>query len=352
MLIRRRAAAAAALLATAFVAWFALSLFQPLHGAGHGRVTVTIPSGTGTGGIGAILARDGVVPSGFFFKLRAALSGDRGRLRAGTYELRRDMSYAAALNALTHPALSAELKVTVIPGRSRAQVQAQLHADGISGNYLAATRSSSLLDPRRYGAPRHIPSLEGFLWPDTYLLTRPLKLSDLVRAQLTQFKQQFGQVNLGYAKSKNLTGYDVLKIASLISGEAMRRRDQPLVASVIYNRLRDGMTLGLDSTVAYATGNYGTLSERDLRSSSPWNTLNHHGLPPTPIDSPALAAIEAAAHPAHTDYLYFIARVCGNGALRFTSSYTRFQHWSAQWDAAVRRAHAHGSSPEFCGGGR
>jgi UPF0755 protein len=239
--------------------------------------------------------------------------------------------------------------VTVIPGLSRKQAQARLHASGINGDYVGQTLRSRLLNPRKYGAPRHVPSLEGFLWPDTYNLKKPVKIRDLIADQLTTFKQEFSQVDLSYAKSKNLTAYDVLKIASLISEESMLPADGPRVASVIYNRLRLGMELGLDSTVAYATNNYGDLTEADLRSSSPWNTTNHPGLPPTPIDSPDLAAIDAAAHPAKTNYVYFINKVCGDGALRFTASYTQFQGWSEQWDAATTRAQKHGSSPEFCG---
>jgi UPF0755 protein len=175
-----------------------------------------------------------------------------------------------------------------------------------------------------------------------------VKIRDLIADQLERFKQEFSRVNLAYAKSKNLSGYDVLKIASLISEESMLPRDGPVVASVIYNRLRMGIDLGLDSTVSYATGNYGTLTEAQLNSKSPWNTTNHPGLPPTPIDSPGLADIQAAAHPAHTGYLYFINRVCGNGALRFTANFAQFNRWSAQWNAAVARAQKDGGSPEFC----
>ncbi len=222
----------------------------------------------------------------------------------------------------------------------------------ITGNYLKATGRSTLLDPTQYGAPADTPSLEGFLWPDTYNLRKPVKIGPLVADQLAAFKQNFAQVNLGYAKSKNLTGYDVLKIASLLTAESMKAGDAPKVASVIYNRLRMGMDLGLDSTVSYATGNYGDLTEKDLQSKSPWNTTKHPGLPPTPINNPDLAAINAAAHPAKTDYVYFINKVCGNGALRFTASYSQFLHWSALWNAAVERAAKHHGSAEFCKGGK
>jgi UPF0755 protein len=250
------------------------------------------------------------------------------------------------------PRVAPTVNVTIIPGHSRRQVQRVLHQSGIPGSYLKATLSSPLLDPTQYGAPADTPTLEGFMWPDTYNLHKPVKISELVADQLDAFKREFAKVNFRYAESKNLTPYDVLKIASLITAESMLPKDAPKAASVIYNRLRLGMDLGLDSTVAYATGNYGDLTEKDLQSKSPWNTTNHPGLPPTPINSPALAAIQAAAHPAKTDFIYFINRVCGNGALRFTASYNQFLHWSALWNAAVDKAARNHGSAEFCKGGK
>ena len=121
----------------------------------------------------------------------------------------------------------------------------------------------------------------------------------LVADQLDTFKAEFAKVNLGYARAKHLTPYDVLNIASLIEAETPTAHDRPLVASVIYNRLADGMMLGLDSTTQYATGNFTRpLTVSQLHSPSPFNTRTHVGLPPTPIDNPGLAAIQAAAHPA------------------------------------------------------
>jgi UPF0755 protein len=338
-------------LVAAFVlVWFLVSLFQPFTGSGHGRVKVTIPQGSGVSKIGSLLSEDHVISSSFFFKLAATIDGDRGKLRAGQYNMKLGMSYSAALDQLVAGPNIQFADVTIIPGRSRKQVQAELKADGVKGDYVKATTRSSLLDPRRYGAPKRTPTLEGFLWPDTYNLRKPVKLSLLIVDQLKRFKQEFAHVKLGYAKSKNLTGYDVLKIASLISEEAELHKDLPKAAAVIYNRLRLNMDLGLDSTVAYATGNYGTLTEKDLHSRSPWNTTNHPGLPPTPIDSPDLDAINAAAHPAKINALYFINKVCGNGALRFTASYQQFLHWSDEWDAAVTKAARDHGNAEFCKG--
>lgn len=352
MLIRRLIALAGVAV-LAVVLWFVLSLFEPFKGSGHGHVHVRLPRHATVGEIGTILEKDGVISSSFFFRLRTDLDGDGSKLRAGYYRLKLGMSYGAALQALsTQSGQAPSVDVTIIPGRSRRQVQAALKSSGIKGNYVHATLSSPLLDPTEYGAPRNTPTLEGFLWPDTYNLRRPVKIAALIADQLKTFKREIASVNLSYARSKNLTAYDVLKIASLIAEESFKASDGPKVASVIYNRLREGMDLGLDSTVSYATNNYGTLTDHDLASKSPWNTTNHVGLPPTPIDSPDLAMIQYAAHPARTDYIYFINRVCGNGALRFTANYDLFLKWSAAWNAAVAKAQRTHGNAEFCKNGR
>jgi UPF0755 protein len=346
---RRRLIAGLLLLVIAFVVWFFISLFQPFHGNGSGVKKVIIPARASTSEVASLLSKDGVIGSSFFFKLRMSLDGDTGKLRAGVYRMPLGTTYANALHILTTaPAVPPSENVTIIPGRSRQQLNKILRSQGVNG-YLQRTRHSRLLNPTHYGAPKDTPSLEGFLFPDTYQLVKPITAKALIAAQLKQFKVEFAKVNLKYAKSKNLTPYDVLKIASLISEESAKPADGPKVASVIYNRLREDMDLGLDSTVSYATGDYsGDLTEKELHSPSPWNTTNHRGLPPTPIDSPSLADMQAAAHPKNTDYLYFINKVCGNGKLAFTSSYTTFEQLSAAYSAASARAAKDGGSPEYC----
>jgi UPF0755 protein len=237
------------------------------------------------------------------------------------------MSYGAVLTALTKvPRAAPTTQLTISEGRTRQYVSALLRRQKITGDYLAATRSSKLLDPGRYGAPRSTPSLEGFLFPDTFTLVDPVKVSTLVADQLTDFKRRFAGVNLAYARSRRLSAYDVLKIASLIEAEAASQRARPLVASVIYNRLAAGMMLQLDSTARYATGNFTRpLTVSQLQSRSPYNTHTHFGLPPTPIDSPGLAAIEAAAHPARSRYLFFFSKPCSTNSV-FATSYSQFLH--------------------------
>jgi uncharacterized YceG family protein len=328
--------------------WFAVQVFQPFGVSPHGRVTVIVPAHSSARRIGDILARDGVVPSGFFFDIRALLAGDRGKLRAGTYTLRLDMSYSQALKILITPPPAAKVSnLTIVEGRTRRQIDALLRDEGVGAGYLVATRHSRLLNPTAYGAPRGTPSLEGFLFPSTYQLRDPIQISALVADQLKTFKRQFARVNLSYARSKGMTPYEVLIIASIVEKEAGTSHDFPLVASVIYNRLHDHIPLGMDSTTRYEFNDYTKpLTQSQLSSRSPYNTRTHDGLVPTPIDNPGLSAIQAAANPARTKYLYFVVKVCGNGQSVFESNYAQFLRDSARYQSA--RASRGGNSPTHC----
>jgi UPF0755 protein len=345
---RRRIMAVIALVLAAALVWFLVELFQPFAGDGHGSVTVVIPPHSSVSKVGDLLENDGVISSSFFFQLRATLSGDRGDLRAGTYHLKKDMSYGSVLSILTKaPAAAPTTEITITPGRTRRQIDALLRGQGVSGSYYAATRSSPLLNPTAYGAPRGTKSLEGFLFPDTYQLTEPAKLSALIADQLTDFKRQFATIDMRYARSHRISAYEVLTVASMIEGEAQKASDRPLVASVIYNRLRLGMPLQIDATTCYiANTNPCRLTPSLLNSPSPYNTRIHKGLPPTPIDNPSMAAIEAAAHPAHTHYLYFVVLPCGNGKEVFDASLAQFDRDSQRYQSA--RAKNGGRSPAHC----
>lgn len=346
-----RVVALFALLITAFVVWFLVELFQPFHGSGHGAVTVRIPPHASTGQIADALDRDGVISCGFpscslLFEIRAKLEG--GDLLSGTYHLKRDMSFGAVLSILTTPPPAAKTtEVTIVPGRTRTELARLLHNQGVKGSYLASTRHSALLKPTAFGAPRSTPDLEGFLYPDTYQLRVPIAMSALVADQLRDFKSHFATVKLDWARGHHLTAYDVLIVASMVEAEAATSHDRPLIASVIYNRLRLGMPLQIDATVRYAVGNYTSpITVSQLHSPSPWNTYTHKGLTPTPIDSPGLASIQAAAHPASTNFLFFVVKPCGNGEHAFASTYSQFLQEEQQYQAARSRRGGH--SPEHC----
>jgi UPF0755 protein len=190
-------------------------------------------------------------------------------------------------------------------------------------SYLATTKSS--LRPARFSGDGKRRILEGFLFPALYEFTPATTSKRLVADQLEAFDRNWKKVKLGYARSKNLTPYDVLIIASMVEAEVSVPKERKLVAAVIYNRLRARMPLQIDSTIRYALEIPPTksLTKAHLRDRTPYNTRIHRGLPPTPIGNPGLASIQAAAHPAQKDYLYF-ARRKGKVTHFFTASYDEF----------------------------
>ena len=346
--LRRIVVLLALLLAVAACA-FAFLLFQPKHGTGHGTVVVNVPAGATADQIGHILADRGVVSSPFFFSLRTRLSGDRGKLRSGRYTLREGMSYGAALAALTTPPKAAPVvNITLPEGPSRREEAAKLKAADIKGDYLAATRRSSRLDPRDYGAPRSTKTLEGFLFPATYELKADQATAGrLVNRQLAAFKDAFAKVDMSAAKRKNLSRYDVLVIASMIEREALVPRDRRLISAVIYNRLKENIPLGIDATLRYALNQWSRpLRVSELNSNSSFNTRKHRGLPPTPIGNPGLPALRAAANPAHVPYLFYVVKPCGDGAHAFSSTDAKFQQDVAKYNRA--RAKRGGKDPSHC----
>jgi uncharacterized YceG family protein len=338
-----------ALLLLAGVAVFAVLLFQPFHSKGYDAVVVTIPPGSSTAEIGDILADKDIVDSGFFFEIRARLGGDRGKLRAGTYTLKRSMSYGDALAALTATPTSAPtIRVTLPEGPSRTELAAKVKAAGVRGNYMTASARSGLLNPRDYGAPKGTRSLEGFLFPDTYeLASRTASAKRLVNDQLKTFKREFAKVDLEGAKRRNLSRYDVLIIASMIEREALVARDRRLISAVIYNRLKEGIPLGIDATLRYALDQWTQpLKVSELESDSAFNTRKHRGLPPMPIGNPGLAAMRAAANPANVSYLFYVVKPCGNGAHAFSSTDAKFQQDVQRYNRA--RARRGGKDPSRC----
>jgi UPF0755 protein len=190
--------------------------------------------------------------------------------------------------------------------------------------YLRAVEAAKA--PARFRKDMKRDSLEGFLFPALYEFTQKTTARDLVADQLRAFRQRFRGVDLSYARSKNLTPYDLLIIASMIEKETAVPRERRLVSAVIYNRLRNRMPLGIDATIRYGLDIPGTesLTKEALRSRSPYNTRLRAGLPPTPIANPGLASIRAAANPARgVDYLYYV-RKPSSKAHYFTSSESDF----------------------------
>ena len=199
-----------------------------------------------------------------------------------------------------------------------------------AAEYRRLTRRSKL--PGEFAGDGKPRSLEGFLFPATYEFLPKTTTKQLVNKQLVAFRKAWDQLDLGFARSKNLTDYDVLIIASMIEKETLAPEERPKVAAVIYNRLKLGMSLGIDATLRYGLDIPPTESIRQsqLDSDNPYNTRKLPGLTPTPIANPGLASLQAAAHPADVDYLYFV-RKPDKVHHFFTASAAEFEQYLADY---------------------
>jgi uncharacterized YceG family protein len=341
-----RVAAGAALVLVVLAAWFLVSLFQPFKGDGEGLVRVAIPTGASVTQIGDLLEENDVISSAFFFRTRVTLGANRGDLKPGHYHLKRDMSYGAAIDALSDGPPKDIVTVTIPEGRSRAEIAPIVESAGLTGSYERSSVRAAGLNLREHKAGG-AKDLEGFLFPATYELKRGASADDLVAKQIEAFQEQFATVDLRKARRKNLTPYDVLIIASMVEREASVAEDRPLIASVIYNRLKAGIPLGIDATIRFATGNWTEpLKQSELALASPYNTRANANLPPGPIGNPGLDSIRAAANPANSDYLFFVVKPCGEGEHVFSETDAEFQRDVERYNA--ERDRQGGQSPTDC----
>jgi UPF0755 protein len=224
--------------------------------------------------------------------------------------------FVVLASAAAAPAADVQLKIIFPEGWSVSQM-----ADRVSAVRLIAIRKrhvTPILTGRRYAAaaattprPQGFPrgrSIEGFLFPAGYIFGPSSTADDLIGRQLDAFGAAWAMLDVGTRKP-----YDVLTVASMIERETRAPEERKLVSAVIWNRLAKGMPLGIDATLRYGLGIQGTrpLTAVELRNQTPYNTDVHKGLPPTPIGNPGLPSMQAAAHPAAVDYLYYVRKPDG-----------------------------------------
>ena len=294
-------------------------LSTPFRGFAGTEVFVDLPSGTGVSEIARRLAAAGVVPDPYTFRLAAHLAHDDHRLQAGEYRFSDAATPGAVAARLargdvyTHP-------VTFPEGLNIAEMSAVYERTGLGTAAAfreAATRVSlvAAFDP-------DAATLEGYLFPETYPLTRHASADDLVTMMVARFQHVFDADLRAAAAAQHLTVRDLVTLASLVELETAQPSERPLVAAVFRNRLRLGMPLQCDPTVVYALMQagrwHGMIHKVDLQIDSPYNTYRVAGLPPGPIASPGRASLEAAGHPADASYLYFVSRNDGTHAFAAT----------------------------------
>jgi uncharacterized YceG family protein len=301
-------------------------------------VSATVPANASCTQVGNALHEDGVVGSTLHWELEVCAAGNGDNLKPGTYRLRQHESYdviVRTLQAGPQHAVPAVLKLNIPPGLRIRDIerlflpQAAIATDA----YRSAIIASSTPRGFRPTGTERITG-EGFLYPAAYDVRRG-DAKGLVAAQHEAFRRAVAGVDFSYARKRHLTRYDVLIIASMIEREVAYPPERAKVAAVIYNRLHRQMPLAIDATLQYAAGSWRPLTESDLQNDNPFNSRLHTGLPPTPISNPGLAAIEAAAHPAQTDALYYVA-IPHDPLHRqfFTSSYQAFLQFQKKHPAS------------------
>jgi len=290
-------------------------------------VTITIPHGSSGDQIAQLLHDKDVIRSTLGFRLYLKLKHPPTGFLAGTYHMTTNMSVADALAALAGgPLLAKGTPVTFPEGRTIQQTADRAQEKlGVSAAAIVKIAHSGKYSVLPY-LPAGTKNAEGFLYPSTYDFKKGTSPDQIVQRLIAQFGVAVKDLPWSNAHKLGVTPYQVVVIASMIEREALFDADRPKVATVVYNRLKKGMYLQIDATVIYALGGKKAdtgLTYADLKVNSPYNTYIHTGLPPTPIDSPSLASLNAALNPASADYLYYVAKDQA-GHEFFTSDYNEF----------------------------
>ncbi len=296
--------------------------------ATHGpSVKVIINPGMTATEIGRLLEEKGVIDSASDFVDLVKSRDSEGDLRPGNYEFYEDQKLLEVVDTLEKGSSTANLRETIPEGLAVSQVAAQLNKEGvISGDSYAelADKPEEFLLPEVGGKKPEVDTLEGLLFPSTYFLMEGDGATELIGAQLAAFTTKTASLPWENAETLGVSPMEIVIVASLIEKEVNVAEERAKVAAVIYNRLKAGMTLGIDATVRYAVNKWtGALTTEDLLVDSPYNTRVKKGLPPTPICSPGVAALEAALTPAKVDYLYYVLKDKA-GHHFFTASYDEF----------------------------
>jgi len=293
-------------------------------GEGTGEAVIQIEAGDTAGDVATTLAAEGVVASRQAFFEVAAADPRATSLQPGFYQLRLRMSAAAAFELLLDPAARLVGRVTVPEGRNVEQTL-QILAEG--SDIPLADYQAAAADPSRLGLPTYAKNrLEGFLFPATYEIEPGMTALDVLTMMVDRFEQAAETVGLEEgAQRLGLDPYEVVIVASLIEREVKFDDEYGKVARVVYNRLDQGIPLGIDAAIAYGVGkNAGEpLTKSDLAKDTPYENRRKKGLPPTPIAAPGEATLAGAMNPVDGDILYYVLAT-REGRSFFTNDYDAF----------------------------
>ncbi len=286
---------------------------------------VTVVKGDTLSSVSEKLEEAGVIDSSTLFEIEARIGGQSTELKPGEYTFRRGEDSDAILAKLTAGEAVPTYAVTIPEGLTlleTAEIVGE-QSEVSAANFEEAAKRTDygyvfLEDPA-------VQSTEGFLFPKRYDFEEGTTAPQMVNRLLEQYLLETQDLDFAAAKQRlNLTEYEIVTVASLIERESANSEERPIIASVIYNRIRRGMPLQIDATIQYALGEpKEQLSLADLKVRSPYNTYENEGLPPGPICSPSRESLEAALQPTQTDYLYYVLDAKGEEHF-FTDNYRKF----------------------------
>ncbi len=266
--------------------------------------------------VAAALEERGVVRSAWSLKLLASRTQQGGQIHVGSYLFKTAASPQQVLDRLTRGDVE-QVMITLPEGFTLEQI-IQRFADA---GYGDLGRLQELASSREFATSLQIDAktLEGYLFPETYLFTPGMDEAELLKMLVAEFQRNLSPKLLQQAKQLQLNRHQLVTLASIIEKETGRVDEMPLISSVFHNRLRKKIPLQTDPTVIYGIANFdGNLTRKHLLTPTPYNTYVIRGLPPGPIASPGRAALQAAANPAQSKYLYFVAR--GDGSHQFSKT--------------------------------
>ncbi len=295
------------------------------------RQVLVVRPGQPASDIGGELYGRGLIRSPIVFRVLVEARGVGERIEAGEYQLTPAMTTNEVVTVLSRGAARGGLTITIPEGWRAEQASQKVEALGLApaSEFLALVRAPGglALPPALVGAEQ---PLEGYLFPDTYEVGRDTDMRQLIEMMVRQLDRKLSPQLRQKAAEQGLTLHQAITLASIVEREAARPAEQPMIAGVYLNRLRAGMPLQADPTVQFAVASANLaealgfgywkreLTRADLQLLSPYNTYVHGGLPPGPICSPGLGAIEAVASPAQVDFLFFVARGDGSHAFART----------------------------------
>lgn len=336
--------AAAVLIVGGYLVYDRASTFASRFGAvedypgpGTGQVTVVVPEGSSVDAIGDVLLDSDVILSTDAWEEATEADTRATSIQPGRYVLQRQMRAADAMELLINPGTA--LVRTQFTIREGLRLTAQIDALVKETKIPKADFERALDDPDELGLPNYAKDKpEGFLFPETYDLPAEPTARSVLRSMVRQYKRVAADIDLeDRAEDLGVEPYDIVIVASIIEREVRRDADRAKVARVLYNRLDEGMELGLDSTVVYAENlKTNTTTARDRESDSPYNTYLVEGLPPGPISAPGTAALEAAANPADGDWLYFVTVNFDTGKTEFGETEADFEKLRAKFQKYCR----------------